>query len=56
MKRTIEDGRGRRNYDAVRLPEITEGNCRRSRRCKSFNVTLGDGLCMTCWDKGARRR
>ena len=49
-------------YEAVILPIVTYGDCRRSklskgsRSCNNFNVALGDGLCVECWDKGARIR
>lgn len=30
------------------------GACKWSRSCKNFKVTLGNGLCMDCWDNGGR--
>ena len=40
------------------LPKEEIGMCRNaikgkgnSRPCGSFNVVLGDGLCMRCWDR-----
>ena len=34
----------------------TQGACKWSRKCKSFDVLLGNGLCMSCWDNGGRPR
>ena len=32
----------------------TQGACKWSRKCKSYNVVLGNGLCEECWDNGGR--
>ena len=32
----------------------TQGACKWSKKCKNFNVVLGNGLCMSCWDNGGR--
>jgi len=50
MKRTVEDGRGRRNYESTRLPKVSHGACKNYKRCKNYNVVLGDRLCELCWD------
>jgi len=34
------------------VPEHTVGNCVRWEKCKSFNIDLGNGYCVKCWDKG----
>lgn len=41
----------------VPLPSETTGDCKNWKRCRQYNVTLGNGLCMKCWDKktGSRR-
>lgn len=41
----------------VPLPKETIGACRNSKRCKQYDVTLGNGLCINCWDTrtGGRR-
>jgi len=44
------------NLTAVFLPEETFGNCENWRKCKSFDVSLGNGLCMNCYDNGLRNR
>ena len=44
------------NYDAVRLPDATIGTCKYYRRCGNFDVTLGNGVCMDCWDRGMDKR
>jgi len=33
-------------------PIYTIGECVRSRYCAQFNVDLGNGYCVICWDKG----
>ena len=40
------------HVDEVRLPEESVGTCKFSKRCKNFNVPLGNGICIVCWDKG----
>lgn len=50
-----EVGHGPRVYKyrkTAYIPENTFGECTNVRNCKSFNVDLADGLCVTCWDKG----
>ena len=32
----------------------TQGPCKWSRKCKNYDVLLGNGLCMDCWDNGGR--
>ena len=41
----------------VPLPSASVGKCRNSVRCKQYDVTLGNGLCVKCWDirTGGRR-
>ena len=41
----------------VALPSETVGDCKNWKRCRQYNVILGNGLCMDCWDKktGGRR-
>jgi len=34
----------------------TTGDCRNWKRCRSFSVLLGNGLCMECWDKNLTGR
>ena len=34
------------------IPEHTIGDCIRWKNCKSFKVDLGNGYCVTCWDRG----
>jgi len=33
-------------------PIYTIGVCKRSRECRQFDVDLGNGFCVICWDKG----
>ena len=33
-------------------PGYTIGECKRSRTCAQFNVDLGNGFCVECWDRG----
>ena len=40
------------HVDEVRLPQASVGVCKFYKRCKSFDVPLGNGICMICWDKG----
>ena len=40
----------------VVLPEATIGTCKYYRRCHSFDVSLGNGICMDCGDKGMDTR
>ena len=37
--------------DKVPLPEESVGHCKNYRKCKQYNVVLGNDLCMDCWDK-----
>lgn len=36
--------------ESLKLPAESHGTCVNVRRCKSWNVVLGDGLCMACYD------
>ena len=44
-----------RNYNygnrKTHLPEQSFGRCYLARLCGNTNVELGNGYCMTCWDK-----
>ena len=40
------------NLDEVRLPLESTGICKYYKKCKNFDVPLGNGICMLCWDKG----
>ena len=33
-----------------------QGDCRRAKTCGSYNVILGNGLCVWCWDDYGTRR
>lgn len=46
FNRTVE-----RNYDGIRLPEFSIGECKNAKRCHNWKAELGNGLCLTCWDK-----
>ena len=35
----------------VALPSETVGDCKNWKRCRQYNVILGNGLCIDCWDK-----
>ena len=35
----------------VALPKETVGDCKNWKRCRQYNVILGNGLCIDCWDK-----
>ena len=42
-----------------RMPVMTEGACfysdlKRKQGCRNYHVTLGDGVCMECADKGRK--
>lgn len=45
----------RRDYNygnrKVRLPEVSFGKCLKARICGNTNVDLGNGYCISCWDK-----
>ena len=34
------------------VPEHTVGVCKRYKRFQQFNVDLGNGYCVKCWDRG----
>lgn len=34
----------------------TVGACTNFKKCKNTNTTLGNGLCMTCWDRKVQYR
>ena len=36
----------------VRLPQSTVGLCKNYGKCRSFDIELGNGYCVSCWDKG----
>ena len=36
--------------DTEMHPVDTVGECKNSKKCKNFNVVLGNGYCMECWD------
>ena len=39
------------NIDPVDLPDVTYGECTRA-KCTTVGE-LGNGVCVTCWDKGS---
>ena len=39
-----------RQYQSLTLPTELQGMCRNAKRCRSWDVILGNGLCVTCWD------
>ena len=41
----------RRSYDTVKLPIETLGECKYSLSCNQFMTVLGNGLCLSHWDK-----
>jgi len=43
------------NFDAVVLPKESFGDCSRSHKCGNVGVELGNGICMSCWDRGLER-
>lgn len=38
--------------EKIPMPEESFGACKYVKRCKNWNVILGNGLCVRCWDKG----
>ena len=36
----------------IPLPVESFGACSNARNCKNWNVILGNGYCVKCWDKG----
>ena len=40
------------HLEDIPQPEHTVGVCKRWERCKQFNIDLGNGYCVQCWDKG----
>jgi hypothetical protein len=51
------DIRVRREWNTllpVDMPAESYGECRDSRICKNYRlVVLGEGLCVSCWDRSA---
>tara|TARA_Y100000296_G_C4964420_1_gene152659 strand:- start:98 stop:346 length:249 start_codon:yes stop_codon:yes gene_type:complete len=44
------------NIREVTLPIASVGACRNNRNCKNYQVVLGNGLCMNCYDRGLDNR
>ena len=44
------------NINEVTLPRESFGMCKNQRNCKNYQVVLGNGLCMDCYDKGLENR
>ena len=44
----------RANLDSIGGIVESFGNCKNCRYCKGFRQTLGNGLCMSCWDNGGK--
>ena len=40
----------------VTLPQESFGECRNWKKCRNFDVYLGNGYCAECWDKGMDKR
>ena len=42
-----------RKFKPVKTPVDSIGTCKNARNCGNWKKTyLGNGYCMTCWDKG----
>ena len=41
---------------SVIVPQEIVGECINSRSCKKFRVSLGNGLCVRCWDRRSNSR
>ena len=55
MPRLSDEGTHNKVYD-VRLPVESTGRCKNALRCENTDVTLGNGYCMDCYDKGIDSR
>ena len=40
----------------VTLPVASVGICKYWKKCGGIDVTLGNGVCIVCWDKGLNDR
>ena len=40
----------------VRMPTFTIGVCRNNKKCKQYDVELGDGYCIDCYDKAMEKQ
>jgi len=40
----------------IPLPRESAGACRYARTCGNYNVILGDGVCVKCWDRGLDKK
>ena len=45
------DQAGNVDPDIIQEPIVSCGRCLNARRCQSYHVILGDGLCQWCWDR-----
>jgi hypothetical protein len=39
------------NWGEASIPVESYGMCKRAKRCGNWNVLLGDGVCVNCWDR-----
>ena len=39
----------------IPMPEESFGACSNARNCKNWQVILGNGYCVKCWDRGLDR-
>ena len=40
--------------EIIHEPIASFGHCLNARRCRSYDVILGDGICQQCWDMNLR--
>ena len=43
------------NLAKMPAPKETFGVCKNYKICRNFDVILGDGYCVECWDRGHPR-
>ena len=65
-KRTMGDASSRRyvkqqqdslfyRLEQIPMPRESFGTCKYVKKCESWNVILGNGICVKCWDRGLDR-
>ena len=54
-RQRMNEGTGARTEKPRTVIE-TVGACTNVKKCKNTNTTLGNGLCMTCWDRKVQYR
>ena len=47
-----DDHKDTRHVKRLNMPSEKLGSCKNAARCGNYMVNLGNGYCITCWDKG----